>query len=216
MTEQKDIIVWIEENLGSERGAKAKLARAIPGLDGSKLSKILSGERDVSGEELLAMAEHFGVELPKSETEGTLSLPRASRGQVPVVGRIGEDQVWVKPGEQKLECRWVNGIADDTYPIEDQAVYELAQATSDGEYRARDLIFTVPFSNYRARPVLGDEVVVLRELDGFTIFSLRRAVAGDRGITLLPMHEVRQAPAVGEVEKVVGLVIGFYRPKRPA
>lgn len=216
MTNQEKIIAWIQAHLGPERGAQAKLWRAVDGLNAPKLSLILKGERDVSGAELIDMARHFGVPLPIGEAEGTLLPLGAQKGQVPMVGRIGEEAGWIKSGESKPVNRWVNGVTDDRYPLEDQSAYELVADTSDGEYRAHDLIYTVPFAKYRSKPLPTDEVVVLREIEGFKIHSLRRAITTDVGIALTPLQSTLDPPPPNEKHMIVGLVIGFFRPKRNA
>lgn len=56
---------WIQKLLGNQYGAKAKLARHI-GIGQDKLSKVFSGERDFTPQEILKVAKYFSIPLEEA------------------------------------------------------------------------------------------------------------------------------------------------------
>lgn len=73
---------WLTNILaGQPRGTKARLAEHI-GIDSDKLSKILSGTRDISAEELREISDFFGEEPPGFPGGDMPSL-------VPLMGYVG-------------------------------------------------------------------------------------------------------------------------------
>lgn len=130
-----------------------------------------------------------------------------------MVARIGESS-WnrVRQDGQKQHRR-IGGVANDRYPVEDQSAYDLDEATVAGDYLAGDSIFTVPFESYRARPLPRDVVIVEREENGFVSYSLYRTIRTDAEPLLEAMMAYDDPTPIGpQAVKIVGLVIGFFRP----
>jgi len=208
---KEEIIDWLREKLNvSPRGTAAALAKRL-GKNRSVVSEILSGKRNVSGEELILLMEFFGgsAYAPKELREVEMA------GGVAVVGRIGEN-IWTKAGGGDVPTKqtFVGAVVSE-YPVEDQSAYILEETTPDHEYRAGDMIYTVPFTTYRSRPLPDDVVVILTFQGGFERFTLRRATAADGGVSLQPLFPDRKIFRPSDnVEAIVGLVIGFFRPQR--
>lgn len=81
---------WIKRHLSNKRGEKARLAAAM-GIDAQKMSRILSGERQVQIHEMAAAMEFFGKPTGMSEPEATpweypAESPEATLAQVLGVG----------------------------------------------------------------------------------------------------------------------------------
>lgn len=132
-----------------------------------------------------------------------------------MVGRVGEN-VWAKSSLREATIRpVVVGAVVTEYPIEHQKAFTLEENTPDGEYRKGDLIFTVSYADYRARPLPSDVVVVTTVEDEFERFTLRRAYSTDTGVGLSPLSDERMLPVPpAKNETISRLVIGFYRPQR--
>lgn len=65
---------WIKERLTGRRGEKADLARALQ-ITPERLSKILSGERNIQPNEFIPLLHFFGFEIfPVETTEEAMDL----------------------------------------------------------------------------------------------------------------------------------------------
>lgn len=79
---------WIQKIIGNERGAKAKLARAID-MEQDKLSKVFSGEREFTPKELLRVAKFLEISV---EEVITGEKPAQKKTQMSSALRISPDQ----------------------------------------------------------------------------------------------------------------------------
>lgn len=159
--------------------------------------------RRVSYEEVETIARHFGVDAP---TAGELRYAEQA-GAVPVRGRISE-RVWVADLAGKVD-REIGAVMHRSYPLSDQSAYQIDAAGLPGEvYEPGDYLITVPFSSYRARPLVKDLIVVKREKDGLVSYGLRRANEEKGHIVLEPVLEGADPSSDGEL---FALVIGFHR-----
>ncbi|WP_407496812.1 helix-turn-helix domain-containing protein [Pseudooceanicola sp. MF1-13] len=88
---------WILRRLTDARGEKARIARAM-GIDQQKLSKILTGKRQVQPNEMPGLLEYFGVPLPDSST----ATPIVSRIS-PATPALTDLAAYLAPGRNRTE-----------------------------------------------------------------------------------------------------------------
>ena len=197
-----EIVTWLKQRFALREPGKnqARLAEYL-GKDKSAVTRILAGEQDITVDEFAAMMRFFGAAPDSELTEHELV------GSVEMAGRIGDD-VWTSCALKLTER--VGAVSAD-YPLEEQRAYKVVEATTDGQYADGDIIFTVPFQNYRIKPAANDLIVVRAERAGLVRFSLRRARR--KGITgAVVLERLGPGPAPDEDEVPVGLMIGHYRP----
>lgn len=128
------------------------------------------------------------------------------------MGRIG-DHLWEVADEKAASAQRIIGSPCLDYPLEEQMAYELGAGSHDGEFRAGDFVFTVPFNNYRARPLADDLVVIERKRGELRNFSLQLIVLTKKGAELQPVLEGGERAERAAPNQIVGLVIGSYRPR---
>lgn len=59
------------------------------------------------------------------------------------------------------------------YPIEVQSAYDAGAPSEDGFIAKGDIIFTVPFTSYRTKPLPGDLLVIRRTREDLFSYSLQ-------------------------------------------
>lgn len=208
MAKDEEEFIKLIRPLFRRRGkSQAALARHLK-LHPSQVTKLLQGRRTLAVNEKAKIIDFFHEELAPSGLRSVGQL-----GGVIVIGRLG-DHIWevddktVRPADRRV------GSPAIDYPIDEQSAYELAASSRDGDFKDRDFVYTVPFENYRTRPMPDDIVVVRRRQSGLTSFSLQRAVPSGNGTVLKPVLEGSDKVAAAKgTDQIVGLVIGTYRPR---
>ena len=78
---------WIDEQLRARGWPRKRLADAIPGMNESKLSLVMSGQRKLSAAEADAIRRYFGYRLPDDP-------PRSLQDEVQdMLARLGDGQI---------------------------------------------------------------------------------------------------------------------------
>lgn len=207
----QNFLSWFRARVAeSPRGVQSRIAEMLE-KDRAIVTRYLKGEQLPTEDDVKLIKEFFGE---GEKSTGELREVQIGGG-VPVVGRIGEN-VWAKATLPQATIRPILvGAVELEYPIEHQKAFTLEEDTPDGKYLKGDLIFTVSFGDYRARPLPGDIVVVTTVQAEFERFTLRRAHSTDAGIGLSSLSNTGMLPVPpAKNETVSRLVIGFYRPHR--
>lgn len=92
---------WLAAKLAPNRGLKARLARHL-GVDGGKVSKMLSGVRAITADEALKIMQFFG-DLPALTPEDASLLARADRLTVPARKQLSDFADFLLRNEDNLE-----------------------------------------------------------------------------------------------------------------
>lgn len=204
-----EFVRWMQDRFDEKRAGKsqAALARAL-GVHRTVVTQILQGKRKrgVTSAERAIIAAFFDAQVAAP----SIMSPIVQLGALTVAGIVG-DHIWVEDvSRPPIDARRL-GTPILTYPLAEQTAYELSSGSADGEWRAKDFIYCVPFGAYRSKLLLDDAVLVRRRQGNLTSYSLMVAVQDGREVVLRPAL-AGSAPSVDKPD-IIGLVIGTYRPR---
>lgn len=158
-------VQWVNDQLDKlGRGSKKALAEYI-GIQPYSLSELLKGGRRIQLDEWPKIKEFFGSSPPDDELHPT-EKPRGVR----IMGMLGDDY-WVVATKSPDDR--IIGSPVTEFPVESQSAYEAGEPSVDGIIAKGDVLFTVPFSDYRTKPLAGDLLVIRRMKDDLANFSLQ-------------------------------------------
>jgi hypothetical protein len=174
------------------------------------IGKMLVGKRRILASDLQIIARYVGQTPPSILTSaGTFGVA----GQAPSVsavlrtsGSIGTS--WVESKTESDEAlnersSSASAIIDDRFPVETQTAYSLADFSVYGlGFQGLTHVVTVPWKEFRLRPLNGDLSVLRLERGGLVAYSLARWKDGSWQV----VHGAAAAAATGQM---VGLVIGI-------
>lgn len=168
------------------------------------VSKMLKGQRKrgITVSERQAIEQFFGASVASPAIRlATL------KGGIAVKGRISPT-IWAVEDAESIAKPVTVGTPALDFPADEQSAYVIDTTSADGEFRAADYVYAVPFAAYRSRLLPGDIVVTAKRRHGLVNYSLARAVRSQKAIALSAVFD--DGPA--SVDDVIALVIGTYRP----
>ena len=210
---------WIREAIKKKRKlgiTQRRLAEHI-GVHESVMSRILSGERELTVSELSQISSFLGESPPQfnvrsgvEEQKVSLQAPRFVQ-RIPVTTIIASG-VWREKGALVLDRTVVPASPDPR-------LSEMPQYSCriDGpEYRdvAGQYAVCVPYHAMRSAPTEPDVVHVVRRRGDLEEHSLRSVSVKNKTTELVPLSDVDQTIALAadsDVE-IAGLVVGFFKP----
>jgi hypothetical protein len=143
------------------------------------IGKMLMGKRRILASDLQIIARYVGIPPPSILTSaGTFGetghvQPRAYVREAGVIGAH-----WVENPSETLAgsgAGHASIVADDRFPVDEQAAYMAPDIThlSLGVH-GRTYVVTVPWRDYRVKPLNGDLAVLRQERAELVSFSLAR------------------------------------------
>lgn len=144
-----------------------------------------------------------------NEVASAITATATLVGGLAVAGVIA-DHIWTDVSVDSSDTMRL-GTPILTYPLEDQRAFRLGVSSKDGEWRANDFLYVVPFASYRSKLLLDDAVVVRRRQGDLVSYGLMIARRHGKGLRLEPAFAGSAPP--GDPPDIVGLVIGVFRPR---
>lgn len=196
-----DNATWLRQALQNSGLSQSELARRM-GVGPDIINKIVLGRRKMSFAEVRAISSILQIPPPGF----SLSSVSVQIAGVPVMGRV-EPNLWRNSAVSGTPTgRFVPGVIDPRFPIDDQAALELAERTQDGEFRAGDFLIYVDFRKYRVAALPTDTLITRLTKGDMETYGLVRAISDGKLVKLVPLL----SPGA-QAHEILYLVIGVHR-----
>jgi transcriptional regulator with XRE-family HTH domain len=214
---------WLKKGLKQHGKSASGLARSL-GIDPSIVSKMVTGKRRISAEELPRIARYLGVPEPRSvDIVNGLGRPAEIRLQTQVVSvtKVASGGVWREVGALSVFDRAIIPAVPNPR-IEGLTQYAIRVEGTDTDklFRLGDYAIFVPFDDIRTAPRDGDLVEVEQRRGNMKQTTIRRVRLNGEAVELWPESTAPewQAPMPYpsqtrfETTQIVGLYVGMFRP----